>query len=229
MNNKTVRTRFAPSPTGYLHIGGVRTALFCWLYAKNQGGQFLLRIEDTDVERSTQESIDAIIEGMNWLGLNHDDEIIYQSKRTDLYHQKANELIQSGNAYKCFCTQDELEKKKALQIKEGQNPRYDGTCRNLSQESKQEGDFVVRFKSQTNEGITINDHLYGKIEVSHDELDDFVIYRSNGMPTYHLAVVIDDHDLGITHVIRGDDHLKNTAKHIQLFNALGYQLPSFIH
>ena len=229
MNNNRVRTRFAPSPTGYLHIGGVRTALFCWLYAKNQGGQFILRIEDTDVERSTQQSIDAIIEGMNWLGLHHDDEIIYQSQRTDLYHQKTNELIQSSNAYKCFCTQDELERKKALQVKEGQNPRYDGTCRNLSQDIKQEGDFVVRFKSQKNQGITINDHLYGRIEVSHDELDDFVIYRSNGMPTYHLAVVIDDHDLDITHVIRGDDHLKNTAKHIQLFNALGYQLPNFIH
>ena len=132
MNNNRVRTRFAPSPTGYLHIGGVRTALFCWLYAKNQGGQFLLRIEDTDVERSTQQSIDAIIEGMNWLGLHHDDEIIYQSQRTDLYHQKTNELIQSGNAYKCFCTQEDLESKKAMQVKAGQNPRYDGTCRNFS-------------------------------------------------------------------------------------------------
>ena len=229
MITNSVRTRFAPSPTGFLHIGGVRTALFCWLFAKNQGGQFLLRIEDTDLERSTKESIDAILQGMSWLGLDHDEEIIYQSKRKDLYHQKTNELIQKGHAYRCYCTQEELDQKRAVQLKEGQNPKYDGTCRDLSQDIKREGDYVVRFKSQETENIVINDQLYGSIEVDYEELDDFIIFRSNGMPTYHLAVVVDDHDSAITHVIRGDDHLKNTVKHIQLFKALDFQLPTFIH
>ena len=229
MITNSVRTRFAPSPTGFLHIGGVRTALFCWLFAKNQGGQFLLRIEDTDLERSTKESIDAILQGMSWLGLDHDEEIIYQSKRKDLYHQKTNELIQKGHAYRCYCTQEELDQKRAVQLKEGQNPKYDGICRDLSQDIKREGDYVVRFKSQETENIVINDQLYGSIEVDYEELDDFIIFRSNGMPTYHLAVVVDDHDSAITHVIRGDDHLKNTVKHIQLFKALDFQLPTFIH
>ncbi|MDG2435025.1 MAG: glutamate--tRNA ligase [Gammaproteobacteria bacterium] len=229
MITKSVRTRFAPSPTGFLHIGGVRTALFCWLFAKNQGGQFLLRIEDTDLERSTKESIDAILQGMSWLGLDHDEEIIYQSKRKDLYHQKTNELIQKGHAYRCYCTQEELDQKRAIQLKEGQNPKYDGTCRDLSQDIKREGDYVVRFKSQETENIVITDQLYGSIEVFCEELDDFIIFRSNSMPTYHLAVVVDDHDSAITHVIRGDDHLKNTVKHIQLFKALDFQLPTFIH
>ena len=165
MITNSVRTRFAPSPTGFLHIGGVRTALFCWLFAKNQGGQFLLRIEDTDLERSTKESIDAILQGMSWLGLDHDEEIIYQSKRKDLYHQKTNELIQKGHAYRCYCTQEELDQKRAIQLKEGQNPKYDGTCRDLSQDIKREGDYVVRFKSQETENIVINDQLYGSIEV----------------------------------------------------------------
>ena len=229
MITNSVRTRFAPSPTGFLHIGGVRTALFCWLFAKNQGGQFLLRIEDTDLERSTNESIDAILQGMSWLGLDHDEEIIYQSKRKDLYHQKTNELIQKGHAYRCYCTQEELDQKRAIQLKKGQNPKYDGTCRDLSQDIKREGDYVVRFKSQETENIVINDQLYGSIEVDYEELDDFIIFRSNGMPTYHLAVVVDDHESAITHVIRGDDHLKNTVKHIQLFKALDFQLPTFIH
>lgn len=229
MNTNSVRTRFAPSPTGFLHIGGVRTALFCWLFAKNQSGQFLLRIEDTDLERSTKESIDAILQGMSWLGFDHDEEIIYQSKRKDLYHQKTNELIQKGHAYRCYCTQEELDQKRAIQLKEGQNLKYDGTCRDLSQDIKREGDYVVRFKSKETENIVINDQLYGSIEVDCEELDDFIIFRSNGMPTYHLAVVVDDHDSAITHVIRGDDHLKNTVKHIQLFKALDFQLPTFIH
>jgi glutamyl-tRNA synthetase len=222
-----VRTRFAPSPTGYLHIGGVRTALFCWLYAKNQKGQFLLRIEDTDVDRSTQESIDAIHEGMQWLNLNHDEEPVYQSQRMDLYQQKAEELLESGCAYRCYCTQEELDAMRKEQSERGENPSYDGRCRELK-ESKN-GEFVIRFKSPEEGEIIINDHIFGNVSVNNQELDDFILVRTNGMPTYHFSVVVDDHDINISHVIRGDDHLKNTAKHIHLFNAFGYKLPEFIH
>ena len=222
-----VRTRFAPSPTGYLHIGGVRTALFCWLYAKNQKGQFLLRIEDTDLERSTQESIDAIHEGMQWLKLNHDEEPVYQSQRMDLYHQKTEELLESGCAYRCYCTQEELDAMRKEQSEKGENPRYDGRCREIKEPKK--GEFVIRFKSPEEGKIIINDHVFGNVLVNNQELDDFILMRSNGIPTYHFSVVVDDHDTNISHVIRGDDHLKNTAKHIHLFNAFGYKLPQFIH
>jgi len=222
-----VRTRFAPSPTGYLHIGGVRTALFCWLYAKNQKGQFLLRIEDTDLERSTQESIDAIHEGMQWLKLNHDEEPVYQSQRIDLYHQKTEELLESGCAYRCYCTQEELDAMRKEQSEKGENPRYDGRCREVKEPKK--GEFVIRFKSPEEGEIIINDHIFGNVLVHNQELDDFILMRSNGIPTYHFSVVVDDHDTNISHVIRGDDHLKNTAKHIHLFNAFGYKLPQFIH
>ena len=222
-----VRTRFAPSPTGYLHIGGVRTALFCWLYAKNQKGQFLLRIEDTDLERSTQESIDAIHEGMQWLNLNHDEEPVYQSQRMDLYQQKTEELLESGCAYRCYCTQEELDAMRKEQSERGENPGYDGRCREVK-ESKN-GGFVIRFKSPEEGKIIINDHVFGNVLVNNQELDDFILVRSNGIPTYHFSVVVDDHDTNISHVIRGDDHLKNTAKHIHLFNAFGYKLPQFIH
>ncbi len=222
-----VRTRFAPSPTGYLHIGGVRTALFCWLYAKNQKGQFLLRIEDTDLERSTQESIDAIHEGMQWLKLNHDEEPVYQSQRIDLYHQKTEELLESGCAYRCYCTQEELDAMRKEQSEKGENPRYDGRCREIKEPKK--GEYVIRFKSPEEGKIIINDHVFGNVLVNNQELDDFILMRSNGIPTYHFSVVVDDHDTNISHVIRGDDHLKNTAKHIHLFNAFGYKLPQFIH
>ncbi len=222
-----VRTRFAPSPTGYLHIGGVRTALFCWLYAKNQKGQFLLRIEDTDFERSTQESIDAIHEGMQWLKLNHDEEPVYQSKRMDLYQQKTEELLELGRAYRCYCTQEELDAMRKEQSERGENPGYDGRCREVKE--LKNGKFVIRFKSPEEGEIIINDHVFGNVLVNNQELDDFILVRSNGIPTYHFSVVVDDHDTNITHVIRGDDHLKNTAKHIHLFNAFGYKLPQFIH
>jgi len=222
-----VRTRFAPSPTGYLHIGGVRTALFCWLYAKNQKGQFLLRIEDTDQERSTQESISAILQGMEWLSLNCDEEPVYQSQRMDLYQKNADELIESDHAYKCYCTQEELDAMRRGQVERGENPRYDGRCRGLKEPKSDQ--FVVRFKSPETGEVTINDHLFGNVLVQNEELDDFILLRSNGTPTYHFAVVIDDNDTNISHVIRGDDHLKNTAKHIHLFNALGYSLPKFVH
>ncbi len=222
-----VRTRFAPSPTGYLHIGGVRTALFCWLYAKNQKGQFLLRIEDTDQERSTQESIAAILQGMEWLSLKCDEEPVYQSQRMDLYQKKADELIESNCAYRCYCTQEELDEMRREQVERGENPRYDGRCRKVKEPKSDQ--FVVRFKSPDKGEVKISDHLFGDVLVKNQELDDFVLIRSNGIPTYHFVVVVDDHDMNISHVIRGDDHLKNTAKHIHLFNAFGYQLPKFIH
>jgi len=221
-----VRTRFAPSPSGFLHIGGVRTALYSWLFARNKGGQFLLRIEDTDIERSTEESIEAILAGMQWLGLDHDEDIVYQSKRFDIYQEKAEGLIQADHAYKCYCTPDELEKMRAEQTKKGENPRYDGRCRD---KDDQDGEFVIRFKANTKEDIIINDSVYGQITVHKDELDDFIILRSNKAPTYHFAVVIDDNESEITHIIRGDDHLKNSAKHLQLMDAMGYKKPEFIH
>jgi len=221
-----VRTRFAPSPSGFLHIGGVRTALYSWLFARNKGGQFLLRIEDTDTERSTVESIEAILAGMQWLGLDHDEDIVYQSKRFGIYQEKAEELIQSGHAYKCYCTPDELEKMRAEQTKKGENPRYDGRCRD---KGDQDGEFVIRFKTNAKEDIIINDSVYGQITVHKDELDDFIILRSNKAPTYHFAVVIDDYESEITHILRGDDHLKNSAKHLQLMDAMGYKKPEFIH
>ena len=221
-----VRTRFAPSPSGFLHIGGVRTALYSWLFARNKGGQFLLRIEDTDIERSTEESIEAILAGMQWLGLDHDEDIVYQSKRFDIYQEKAEELIQADHAYKCYCTPDELEKMRAEQSKKGENPRYDGRCRD---KGDQDGEFVIRFKANAKEDITISDSVYGEITVHKDELDDFIILRSNKAPTYHFAVVIDDNESGITHILRGDDHLKNSAKHLQLMDAMDYKKPEFIH
>ena len=221
-----VRTRFAPSPSGFLHIGGVRTALYSWLFARNKGGQFLLRIEDTDVERSTEESIEAILAGMQWLGLDHDEDIVYQSKRFDIYQEKAEGLIQADHAYKCYCTPDELEKMRAEQTKKGENPRYDGRCRD---KGDQDCEFVIRFKSNAKEDITISDSVYGQITVHKDELDDFIILRSNKAPTYHFAVVIDDNESGITHILRGDDHLKNSAKHLQLMDAMDYKKPEFIH
>ncbi len=186
-----VKTRFAPSPSGYLHIGGVRTALYAWLFARNQGGKFLLRIEDTDVERSTEESKLSILEGLKWLGLNHDEEIIHQSERFEIYKEKANELIADGKAY--------------------------------------ESEGAIRFKSDRSSNVIISDHVFGNVEVNVDELDDFIIMRSNGAPTYHFAVVIDDYESGITHVMRGDDHLKNTARHIQLMEAFNYPIPDFVH
>ena len=221
-----VRTRFAPSPSGFLHIGGVRTALYSWLFARNIGGQFLLRIEDTDIERSTEASIETILAGMQWLGLDHDEDIVYQSKRFGIYQEKAEGLIQADHAYKCYCTPDELEKMRAEQTKKGDNPKYDGRCRD---KGDQDGEFVIRFKANAKEDITISDSVYGQITVHNDELDDFIILRSNEAPTYHFAVVIDDFESGITHVMRGDDHLKNTARHIQLMKAFDYPIPDFVH
>jgi glutamyl-tRNA synthetase len=204
----------------------VRTALYSWLFAKSKGGEFLLRIEDTDLERSTQESVDAILEGMNWLGLDFEEEVVFQSNRFDIYQKRAEELIESGHAYKCYCTPGELEEMRSEQIKLGKNPGYDGRCRD---KAEQAGDCVIRLKSEAKEDIIVNDLVYGQITVHKEELDDFIILRSNGVPTYHFAVVIDDNESEITHVLRGDDHLKNSAKHIQIMDAMGFDRPQFIH
>ena len=219
-----VKTRFAPSPSGYLHIGGARTALYAWLYARNQGGKFLLRIEDTDLERSTEESKLSILEGMKWLGLDHDEEVIYQSERFDIYEQKAKGLIAAGKAYKCDCAPKNSDENKA---NKGEAKLHDCACQDRADEINE--NYVVRFNSDRSSSVIISDHVFGDIEVKGNELDDFIIMRSNGAPTYHFAVVIDDFESGITHVMRGDDHLKNSAKHIQLMNSLDYPVPDFIH
>jgi len=224
----TVRTRFAPSPTGYLHIGGVRTALFCWLYAKKKGGEFLLRIEDTDRERSTQESIDAILDGMEWTGLDYDGEAVKQSDRFDRYREVADQLLESGQAYHCYCSKEELDEMRAEQTAKGENPRYDGRCRNRT-EPVEGVTPVVRFKTPTEGSVTVNDLIRGDVTFDNSQLDDLVIVRSDGWPTYHFSVVIDDHDMNITHVFRGDDHLNNTPRQIHMIEALGFERPAYAH
>ncbi len=228
-----VRTRFAPSPTGYLHVGGARTALFNWLFARKHNGKFLLRIEDTDRERSSEEMTRRIFEGLVWLGLSWDEEVIYQGKRASIHREHAQRLVRSGHAYPCFCTKEELEEKRARAAAEKRAYRYDGTCRHLSpQEVKQRMaaglPFAVRFKVP--EGTTRwLDGVHGPIEVQNREIDDFIILRSDGSPIYQLAVVVDDHSMGITHVIRGDDHISNTPKQILLYQAFGWEVPQFAH
>ncbi len=236
MGRKTmqVRVRFAPSPTGHLHIGGARTALFNWLYARQSGGRLILRIEDTDLDRSSSEMADRILEGMEWLGTLWDEGPYYQSQRLDLYQSVTKKLLEEGKAYRCFCSLDELEQKKQATVEAGETWRYDGTCRELSQpeiDSRlDQGDsHVVRFKVPTLDRIKFRDLVFRTIKVRGDHVDDFVLLRSDGMPTYHLSVVADDSDMGITHVIRGQDHLLNTAKHILLHQALGNEAPAFAH
>jgi glutamyl-tRNA synthetase len=224
----TIRTRFAPSPTGYLHIGGIRTALFCWLYAKKHGGEFLLRIEDTDRERSTQESVDAILDGMAWTGLDYDGEAVLQSDRFDRYHEVADQLLSSGQAYQCYCSKDELDEMRAAQTARGENPRYDGRCRNRA-DAEDGIKPVLRFKTPTEGSVTVNDLIHGDVTFENTQLDDLVIIRSDGWPTYHFSVVIDDHDMDITHVFRGDDHLNNTPRQIHMIEALGYARPVYAH
>lgn len=224
----TVKTRFAPSPTGFLHIGGVRTALFSWLYARHHGGQFVLRIEDTDRERSTQAAVDAIIEAMDWLGLGHDEGPYYQTARMDRYRELAGQLLEAGSAYHCYCSRDELEQMRAAQMARGENPRYDGRCR--ERQSPVAGvSPVLRFRSPR-DGVTVVDDLVrGRVEFQNSELDDLIIVRSDGSPTFHFGVVVDDGDTGITHVIRGDDHLNNTPRQMHIFDALGYARPVYAH
>ena len=224
----SVRTRFAPSPTGYLHIGGVRTALYSWLYAKKQGGQFILRIEDTDRERSTQASVDAIVEGMEWIGLDYDEGPIFQTDRFDRYKEVINQLLAQGDAYYCTCTPEELDDMREQQRANKEKPRYNGKCRD-KQHQADEGDAVIRFKNPTEGDVLIDDLIKGQIVINNRELDDLIIARSDGTPTYNLTVVVDDLDMGVTHVIRGDDHINNTPRQINMMKALGAELPKFAH
>lgn len=224
----TVRTRFAPSPTGFLHVGGVRTALFSWLFAKHHQGQFILRIEDTDQERSTQESVEAILKGMEWLGLDFDEGPIFQTQRYDRYNQIAQELLNEGKAYRCTCSKERLEQLRATQLAAKEKPRYDGHCRgkNIAENT---ASHVLRFKNPQEGLVVFDDQVYGRIEVQNEELDDLIIVRSDGHPTYNFAVVIDDWDMNITHVIRGDDHINNTPRQINLFKAVNAPVPIFAH
>ncbi len=226
---KQVRTRFAPSPTGYLHIGGVRTALFCWLYARKHKGQYILRIEDTDRERSTQAATDAIIDGLNWLGLDADEGPFFQSQRFDRYRQVAQQLLEAGHAYHCYCTKEELEAVREQQQKNGEKPRYNRCCRELTEPKHPNVKPVLRFKTAIDGEVIIKDLVHGDIKVNNQELDDFIILRSDNTPTYNFTVVVDDADMQISHVIRGDDHINNTPKQIHIFNALGVDLPKFAH
>ncbi|MGL9717102.1 MAG: glutamate--tRNA ligase [Wolbachia sp.] len=216
-------TRFAPSPTGFLHIGGARTALFNWLYARYHGGKFLLRIEDTDRKRSTQEAIDAIIDGLKWLGMSYDGEIVYQSKRIERHVEVANLLVETGKAYHCYCSEDEVAEKKIKAREEGKI--YKHKCTNVTSNVKP----VVRFKVPDSRDIVVDDKIYGQVKVNSEQLDDIVILRSDNTPTYIFAVVVDDHDAGITDVVRGSDHLTNTFKQLLIYQALDFGIPRFAH
>lgn len=224
----TVRTRFAPSPTGLLHVGGVRTALFSWLYAKHHQGTFILRIEDTDRERSTLESVQAILEGMSWLGMDCDEGPFYQTDRYDRYNQVAQQFLDEGKAYRCTCTKERLESLREGQLAAKEKPRYDGHCRNKNLPETSES-FVIRFKNPSSGIVSFKDEVYGDIHVDNEELDDLILIRSDGHPTYNFAVVLDDLDMEITHVIRGDDHINNTPRQINLFKALNAPIPTFAH
>ncbi|GAC14036.1 glutamate--tRNA ligase [Aliiglaciecola lipolytica] len=224
----SVITRFAPSPTGYLHVGGARTALYSWLYAKSKGGKFVLRIEDTDIERSTQAAIDAILEGMEWLGLEHDEGPYYQTKRFDRYKELIEQLLDQGKAYKCFMTSAELDEIREKQMEAGEKPRYPGTWRDRTDHPEGQP-FAVRFKNPSEGKVVINDHIRGKIEIANAELDDLVIQRSDGTPTYNFCVVVDDWDMNISHVIRGEDHINNTPRQINILEALGASIPEYAH
>ncbi|HET7307266.1 MAG TPA: glutamate--tRNA ligase [Gammaproteobacteria bacterium] len=224
----TVRTRFAPSPTGYLHIGGARTALFCWLYARRHNGAFILRIEDTDRERSTPEAVQAILDGMAWLELTPDEGPFYQTKRFDRYKAIVQQLLDAGHAYHCYCTKDGLEAMRAEQMARKEKPRYDGRCRERT-EPRPGVDPVVRFKSPQTGQTVVDDQVRGRVTFNNAELDDLIIARADGTPTYNFTVVIDDMDMAITHVIRGDDHLNNTPRQINIFKALGATPPSYAH
>ena len=224
----TVRTRFAPSPTGFLHIGGLRTALFCWLYARRHAGQFVLRIEDTDLERSTAPAIQQILDGMEWAGLVHDEGPFYQTKRFDRYKDVIEELLSSGNAYRCYCTKEELAELRATQTARGEKPRYDGRWRDRT-DARPGVAPVVRFKNPLGGEVIVDDVVHGRVVFQNSELDDLIIARSDGTPTYNFCVVVDDMDLRITHVIRGDDHLNNTPRQMNMLLALGQRPPVYAH
>ena len=223
-----IRTRFAPSPTGYLHIGGVRTALFCWLYARRHGGTFVLRVEDTDRERSTQESIDAILDGMEWMQLTPDEGPFYQTHRMDRYREVIDDLLQRGLAYHCYCSREELEAEREAQKARGEKARYNRKCRNHP-EPRQGVNPVIRFKNPIDGAVAWDDAVRGRVVVSNEELDDLIIARGDGSPTYNFCVVVDDMDMQITHVIRGDDHVNNTPRQINILKAIGGEQPVYAH
>ncbi|MGC2424703.1 MAG: glutamate--tRNA ligase, partial [Nitrospirota bacterium] len=233
---ENVRVRFAPSPTGFLHIGGVRTALFNWLYARHYGGTFILRIEDTDQTRSTDESIQAILQGMEWCGMDWDEGPgkegphgpYRQTERMALYREHVEKLLASGRAYKCYCTPDELEGRRKAALAEGRPPKYDRRCLNLSAPPAGR-QAVIRFKAELEGKTVVEDLIKGEVVFDNSVLDDLIIMRSDGWPTYNFAVVVDDSTMGITHVLRGDDHLNNTPRQMQMYDALGYALPKFGH
>ena len=224
----TVRTRFAPSPTGYLHIGGLRTALFCWLYARRHGGCFILRIEDTDLERSTEAAIQQILDGMEWAGLAPDEGPFLQTKRFDRYREVIEGLLAQGLAYRCYCSKEELEVMRAEQIARGEKPRYDGRWRDRT-DVRPGVDPVVRFKNPLLGEVAVEDAVHGRVVFQNAELDDLIIARSDGSPTYNFCVVVDDMDMNVTHVIRGDDHLNNTPRQMNMLLALGRKPPVYAH
>lgn len=224
----TVRTRFAPSPTGFLHIGGLRTALFSWLYARRHGGTFVLRIEDTDLERSTDAAIQQILDGLEWAGMNHDEGPFFQTKRFDRYKEVIDQMLAQGQAYRCYCTKQELETMRAEQMARGDKPRYDGRWRDRT-DAPPGVPPVIRFKNPLEGEVVVDDVVHGRVVFQNTELDDLIIARSDGSPTYNFCVVVDDMDMGITHVIRGDDHLNNTPRQLNMLLALGAKVPVYAH
>ncbi len=224
----TVRTRFAPSPTGFLHIGGLRTALFSWAYARRHQGVFILRIEDTDLERSSPDAIQQILDGMEWAGLSHDEGPFFQTKRFDRYREVMDGMLAAGHAYRCYCTKEELNQRRADQQARGEKPRYDGRCRDRN-DSPAGLASVVRFKNPLSGTVIVADAVHGAVEFNNSELDDLIIARSDGTPTYNFCVVVDDMDMDITHVIRGDDHLNNTPRQMNMLLALGRKSPVYAH
>ncbi|HGN1799008.1 TPA: glutamate--tRNA ligase [Proteus mirabilis] len=224
-----IKTRFAPSPTGYLHVGGARTALYSWLFSRHNKGEFVLRIEDTDLERSTQPAIDAIMDGMNWLNLNWDEGPYYQTKRFDRYNQVIDQMLAAGTAYRCYCSKERLEKLREDQMAKGEKPRYDGCCRHGDHNHTPDEPHVVRFLNPQEGSVIFDDKIRGPIEFSNQELDDLIIRRTDGSPTYNFCVVIDDWDMEITHVIRGEDHINNTPRQINILKALGAPVPEYAH
>jgi len=224
-----IKTRFAPSPTGYLHVGGARTALYSWLFARHNQGEFVLRIEDTDLERSTPEAIEAIMDGMNWLSLDWNEGPYYQTKRFDRYNVVIDEMLAAGTAYKCYCSKERLEALREEQMANNEKPRYDGRCRDNHEHRADDEPCVVRFRNPQDGSVIFDDQIRGPIEFSNQELDDLIIRRTDGSPTYNFCVVVDDWDMGITHVIRGEDHINNTPRQINILKAIGAQVPVYAH
>ncbi|MCC4785441.1 glutamate--tRNA ligase [Vibrio splendidus] len=228
----TVKTRFAPSPTGYLHVGGARTALYSWLFAKNQGGEFVLRIEDTDLERNSQEAVDAILEGMQWMGMEWDEGPYYQSKRFDRYNEMVDKLLAEDKAFKCYASKELLDEIRTEQEENKEMARYDANHPKIvaANEAAKEGDAcVIRFRNPKEGSVVFDDQIRGRIEISNSQLDDLIIRRTDGAPTYNFVVVVDDWDMGITHVVRGEDHINNTPRQINIYEALGAPVPTFAH